>query len=136
MTSRRLAAGLLLLLFVAWPVGARDEQAETFIEEMIRGIGAREIKCPSEVRTEAEAREVVVVCATFDGDFESFEYEWTMHLLHDAILDNRDGSGRVPHSAPQSAWEKNQGVHERFYLVGEAALGVRFSRGYVLMAYR
>jgi hypothetical protein len=130
-------ASLVLSTMLTLSVGAgAPDDARTFASEMLRGVGASEVTCPDAVLTMAHERELQVICATFEGDFQAFEYRWTMSLLDDAIRNSRDGSGRLPYSEPKTAWTVTEGFHERVYAVGQNALGIRFSRGYVLLAYR
>ncbi len=131
----RIACGILVLLGAAVTAPAQ-EPARVFIEEMLRGVGAREISCPSEIRDAIEVRAMEAVCARYDGDFGAFQSAWSLFLLDDVL---REGSGqgrRIPYTLPQTAWEVRDGGHERIYAVGKRAVGVRFDAGAVMMVYK
>jgi len=133
--KRALIAIALALAAALWLIGPQEEVGvNAFVEKMLQGVEATRIRCPDEVTTMASSDDVTLVCATIDGDFERFEYLWSMALLRRA-MDDRDADRR-PHLEPLTAWESNGAVHERVYAVGLNSLGVRVSEGYVLMAYK
>jgi hypothetical protein len=136
---RHRLAILAILAVLAIPcAGANEEgeEAKTFIVEMIRSTGSEPVVCPMDVLVGSREYEMRVICAKYDGDFRSFESLWKQHLLRDAALDQIDGSGTVPRTYPQTAWESRSGFHERIYVVGNTAVGVRFAAGDLVMVYK
>ena len=131
----RLAASFVALWFTAWPLGATEDDVLTFISEMLHGVEATRIDCPEPVTEATRSRDMRVVCAKFNGDFESFESRWQLHLRLEALMDGETGSRRVPGSQPHTDWETRSGGYERIYAVGTKAVGVRFFHGDVLMVY-
>ena len=121
--------GAALWLSAGHPV----DPTRKFVDRMLEGIEAEPIECPGEVLDLAQNRDVKVICASFEGDFDRFEYLWSIELLRGAMHPSKDNG---PHTLPQTAWETTGEVHERVYTVGETALGVRVSTGYVMLAYR
>jgi hypothetical protein len=132
----RTAIVVILAAILAPAALASEEDAKTFIIELIRGTGATPVVCPIEVLVGSREHEMGVICAEYDGDFRSFESLWQRHVRRDAALDQIDGSGSLPSMAPQTAWESRAGMHERIYVVGSAAVGIRFSAGEIVMVYK
>ena len=117
--------GLLFLLCVTPAWSARYDDAQQFIGEMLRGVDATRIDCPNRVVEETSSRDMGVVCAMYEGDFESFVDRWTLHV-----------GDVVPSSEPRTSWEARSGAHERIYSVGGAAVGVRFFSGTLTFVYK
>lgn len=138
--SRRMAASKSLklawipsLLLCGALLAAPNADAEEFIDKMLLAVGARRVACAEDVALETKAREMEAVCAVFDGKFESFEGRWTRYLRPDTV---RDASSPFDRTRPLTSWEFREDAHERIYAVGHVALGVRFTDGRILMAYR
>jgi hypothetical protein len=129
-----LIATVLIVGVAFWLLGPGEpDSVSAFVDHMLDGVEATRIPCPDEVAALAQDDDVTLVCATIDGDFERFEYLWSMELLRRAM--DEDDAGQ-PHLEPLTAWETNGEVYERVYAVGLTSLGVRVSEGYVLMAYK
>lgn len=127
---------VILAVLTATAVAAAEEPARQFIDEMLRGVGARTINCPSEIEEAIQVREMAAVCASYDGDFGSFHAAWSLFLLDDAVRQQKGESRRTPYTLPQTAWEDRDGGHERIYVVGQRAVGIRFDAGSVMMVYK
>lgn len=133
--KRRLALLAMTLVFAALPLAASQHEAVSFIDEMVRAIGATPVACSADVLDNTQSYDMQVVCATFDGDFEQFQWRWTMHLLQNALANQRNGSGKLPHTEPQTSWERHGAIHERIYAVGRTVVGVRFHLGELILVY-
>lgn len=138
MTTWRVALTVVALLVLLAAPAAADEStpAETFITAMLEGVGAVERQCPVDVRERIEQREMRVVCARFEGDFNSFESRWTLHILQDAMFDNNYGGGTIPPFEARTGWEVSGSTYDRIYYIGQSTLGVRFTEGEILMVYK
>ena len=132
---KRLALSLLALCCVTLPVHATDRDVLIFIEQMMHGVEAELIVCPMDVLRDVRTHDMNAVCATFNGDFEQFEWRWTLSLLRESFADQQETGGVLPRTEPQSSWEIHEGNHERIYAVGEDVVGVRFSEGDVIIVY-
>ena len=127
----------VLSLTLGLPVSAGDgDSAQSFVTEMLSGVGAITLDCPIDVRDRIESREMQVVCARFEGDFPTFESRWTLHILQDAIYDRNYGGGTIPIFEARTAWELSGNTHDRIYSIGPSTLGVRFTEGEILMVYK
>jgi len=107
------------------PLGASEPaeaSAEAFIETALRGIGARETACPGELLQEIESRSLKARCAFFDGSFTTFRDRWAEW---------------TEAAVPQTGWSVS-GIglnYDRVYAFGGRALGVRFTRGEILIVF-
>jgi hypothetical protein len=130
----------LLVAILAWTVcpaadGSLDQPARVFIDESLRGIGAERIACPADVVEQVRSHRMNAICARFEGSFKRFEVRWGLQMIQAAGPEDRESvTGRTPVS-PQTDWESTGAIHDRIYLVGERAIGVRFAAGDVLMVW-
>lgn len=134
----RIAGVFLVLVVILTSAGLAgdDDDTRTFINEMLTGVGATMLDCPVAVRERIEQREMQVVCAQFDGDFNTFESRWTLHILQDTIYDKNYGGGAIPHFQARTGWEVSGMTHDRIYSIGPSTLGVRFTDGEILMVFK
>jgi len=130
----------LLMAALAWTVSPAadmgwDGPAREFIDQSLRGIGAERTACPIDVIEQVRTHRMNAVCARFEGSFQRFEVRWGLQMIQAAGPEDREpAAGRTPIS-PQTEWERNGQIHDRIYLVGESAIGVRFAAGDVLMVW-
>ena len=130
----------LLVATLAWAVGAAADETQAlpalaFIDQSLRGIGAEKTACPVDVVEQVRSHRMNAVCARFEGSFERFEVRWGLQMIQAAGPEDRERVvGQAP-VAPQTDWESNGAIHDRIYLVGERAIGVRFAAGDVLMVW-
>jgi len=130
----------LLVAVLVWTVcpaadGSLDQPARVFIDESLRGIGADRIACPADVVEQVRSHRMNAICARFEGSFKRFEVRWGLQMIQAAGPEDRESvAGRTPVS-PQTDWESTGAIHDRIYLVGERAIGVRFAAGDVLMVW-
>ena len=130
----------LLVVTLAWTVcasadEARDRPARQFIDESLRRIGAEKIVCPADVMEQVRSRRMNAVCARFDGSFARFEVRWGLQMIqNEGPEDQESTAGRIA-AEPQTEWESNGAIHDRIYVVGNRAVGVRFASGDVLMVW-
>jgi len=119
---------VVVLIGLAWggAVGAAGPDAPvgaaSFVETALRGIGARETSCPGAVLRELESRAMGARCATFDGSFVAFQDRWAEWAAA---------------ATPQTGWSVT-GVglnYDRVYALDGQALGVRFTRGEILIVF-
>ena len=75
------------------------------------------------------------VCARFDGSFERFEIRWGLQMIQNEVPEDREATAGQSTVEPQTEWESNGPIHDRIYLVGAHAVGVRFASGDVLMVW-
>jgi hypothetical protein len=134
-----IGACLLMAALASTVCPAADESwdgpVRSFIDESLRGIRAERTDCPADVIEQVQAHRMKAVCARFDGSFKRFEVRWGLQMIQAAGPEDRDyASGMAPIS-PQTEWERNGQIHDRIYLVGERAIGVRFAAGDVLMVW-
>ncbi len=124
----------LILGAAAWLIGSATEvTTDNLLTEMLHGVEARPIPCPTDVQFLAIAEEMTLICATTDNDFDRFEYLWNLEMIRGASDHSAEAR---PHMSPITQWELIDGVHERVYRYGEFALGVRVSDGYLMLAYK
>jgi len=125
MIRRRAAllATLCLFLPVAASEAEREQPIDTYvlIEAALRDIGARATECSTDVKEAIRSREMGVLCARFDGDFEAFRSQWRRRL------------SRVE---PKTGWSVNGATYDRIYAVGTQAVGIRFSMGEILVVFK
>ena len=122
--ARRASLLLLVLpLLLLWGDGltATEDETAVFLGAALRGIGARATECPPPIVRETAAREMAVMCARFDGDFNSFRSKWA------------EWTSRAE---PKTGWDASGLNHDRVYAVGERAVGVRFTLGDILIVYK
>lgn len=142
MIRPRILALMAILTLAPWTATTLGDtnapvspEAETFIGQMLRGVGATETKCPDEVIETTRAREMRAVCAEYDGDFESFRSRWRSRLFGHTTLDPTTLPPILPRVEPKTAWEPVGISHDRIYAVGHRAVGVRFTTGDILIVY-
>jgi hypothetical protein len=142
-TTRRRSVPLgacLLVAILAWSVcpaldDGLDQPSRLFIDESLRGVGAEKVSCPADVVEQVRSHRMNAVCARFEGSFERFEVRWGLQMIQAAGPEDRESAfGRTPVS-PQTDWESTGAIHDRIYLVGDRAIGVRFAAGDVLMVW-
>ncbi len=140
MIRRKISAVCVLL--VAWgglAVAAddepRDAAARIFVEDTLRGVGAEKVACSPRVIEQVRAQKMSVVCARFDGDFARFELRWDLQMILNEPSPDDDPADWKPTAEPQTDWELNGVSHDRIYRVGNKAVGVRFSRGELLLIW-
>ena len=131
---------VLLAVTLAWTVcpsadEARDRPARQFIDESLRGIGAERIACPADVTEQVRTRRMNAVCARFDGSFKRFEVRWGLQMIQNEGPEGREPAAGRTTVEPQTEWESTGAIHDRIYLVGVHAIGVRFVSGDVLMVW-
>ena len=114
---------------------ANDRPAVDFVNESLRGIGAEKTACPADVMEQVRAHQMKVVCARFEGSFERFEVRWGLQMIQHEGPEDREPAARRTLIQPKTDWERNGAIHDRVYLVGEHAIGVRFVSGDVLMVW-
>ena len=139
---RRLVGVWACLLLAALPSTAPlaaaeywDRPVRAFIDDSRRGIGAERTTCPSDVIEQVRTHGMNAVCARFEGSFERFAVRWGLQMIQAAgPEDGGPASGFAPVS-PQTEWERNGQIHDRIYLIGESAIGVRFAAGDLLMVW-
>ena len=127
MKSRAFILTVVVLLGTAGGPAVATESGATvgaagFVEAALRGIGARETACPTDVVREIESRAMSAHCARFDGNFSTFRDRWA------------EWTGAAE---PQTGWSVS-GVglaYDRVYALRGQALGVRFTRGEILTVY-
>ena len=131
----------LLLATLAWTVcpgaddGTREGRAREFIDQSLRGVGAERTTCPTDVIEQVRAHGMNAVCARFEGSFERFEVRWGLQMIQAAGPEDQEpATGQAP-ILPQTEWERNGQSHDRIYVVGESAIGIRFAAGDVLMVW-
>lgn len=128
-----------LLVPAPWALAAPrgDEEADprSFVETMLSGIGAEQRQCAPEVIEQVRARQMQVVCASFEGSFERFELRWGLQISRNELIDGLTPEDPRPVAVPQTGWEAQGAAHERIYVVGKKALGVRFTAGDLLMVW-
>jgi hypothetical protein len=123
---------LLVLCLTAGAAQAADGDpagVRGFARRMIAGIGAEERECRPEIAREIQAREMNVVCASFDGSFARFELRWDLALYDGAGSSRRGTEPPEPAAHPLTEWESNGTQHDRIYRVQQKAVGVRFTGG-------
>ena len=120
-------------LAAAW--GTAEADPREFIETMLTGIGAEERQCAPEIVEQIRALEMQVVCANFEGSFERFELRWGLQIAQNELIEGLTPDNPKPVAVPQTGWEAEGPVHERIYVVGKKALGVRFTAGDLLMIW-
>ena len=126
MTRRRAALLTSLCLFLpiaalAQPQAEQPTETVVFIEAALRDIGARPTECSTDVKEAIRSREMDVMCARYDGDFESFRSRWRRRL------------SRVE---PKTGWAINGETYDRIYSLGAQAVGIRFSMGEILVVFK
>jgi hypothetical protein len=132
---------VLVALFVpapwslAAPRGTAEADPRAFVETMLTGIGAEERQCAPEIVEQVRAREMHVVCASFEGSFERFELRWGLQISRNELIKGLTPEDPKPVAVPQTGWEAAGPVHERIYVVGRKAIGVRFTAGELLMVW-
>ena len=139
----RWPARLLACLLLMAPASAAEDAVNdidtvyvrNFFNEMVTGIGAQETKCSTDVREQVQSREMRVACATFAGEFQHFETRWNIQLLRIEAAREFAGMQTHPVAVPQTAWEHSGEGHARIYRVGDAALGIRYAPGELLMVW-
>ena len=120
------------LLTVSIAPALADDPTETFVSSAIRNVGATSVRCSKEVRSAVRSRQMVAVCASFDGDFEMFRARWAERMeLPPPEFEN--DQKRMPQ--PRTRWEHRNGTYERIYAVGPNAIGVRFTAGDLMLVY-
>lgn len=129
-----------LMAILAWTVcpsadEAQDRPALAFINEALRGIGAQKTECPSDVMEQVRAHRMKAVCARFEGSFERFEVRWGLQMIQNEGPEDRERAVGRTAVEPKTEWESNGVIHDRIYLVGDHAVGVRFASGDVLMVW-
>ena len=141
-TSRRrspIGACLLaaVLVWIVCPAAddGLDHPARAFIDGSLRGIGAEKTACPDDVLEQVSSHRMNAVCARFEGSFERFEVRWGLHMIQVAGPEELDPVGGRTPVEPKTDWESNGDIHDRIYLVGDRAIGVRFAAGDVLMVW-
>jgi len=102
---------------------------------MIAGIGAAERECRPEIAREIQAREMSVVCASFDGSFARFELRWDLALYDRATASQPEADPQEPAARPLTEWESNGEQYDRIYRVERKAVGVRFNAGELLVVW-
>jgi hypothetical protein len=112
-----------------------DQPARLFIDESLRGVGAVKTTCPDDVVEQVRAHRMNAVCARFDGSFERFEVRWGLQMIQTEGPEDRRTQAGAPAVQPQTDWESNGTIHDRVYLVGNHAVGIRFASGVVLMVW-
>ena len=112
-----------------------DRPARKFIDESLRGIGAEKTACPIDVIEQVRSHRMNAVCARFEGSFERFEVRWGLQMIQAAGPEDREHAYGQTLVSPRTEWESNGAIHDRIYLVGEHAIGVRFAVGDVLMVW-
>jgi hypothetical protein len=130
----------MMAVTLAWTVcpsadGVRDQPARQFIDESLRGIGAEKIACPADVTEQVRTRQMNAVCARFDGSFERFVVRWGLQMIQSEGPEGREPTAGRTTVEPQTDWESTGAIHDRIYLVGVHAIGVRFASGDVLMVW-
>jgi len=129
MACKRLGSVLLLSVALAagaagaYPDPGETVRAEAFIKTALDGIGASTTDCPAAVVRETASREMLVRCARFEGDFTAFRDLWAEWTVG---------------AEPRGGWSVT-GVglnYDRVYAVGESAVGVRFTRGEILVVLK
>ena len=126
-----IASAATLLTALSAPALA-DQPTQTFVSSAIRNVGATSVRCPKEVRSAVRSRQMVAVCASFDGDFEMFRARWA-ERMEPAPQDLESDRRRMPR--PRTRWEHRNGTYERIYAVGENAIGVRFTSGELMLVF-
>jgi hypothetical protein len=121
----------LLTAFSA-PASA-DDPTEVFVSSAIKNVGATSVRCSKEIRAAVRSRQMVAVCASFEGDFEMFRSRWAERMELAPPTDLENERNRMPQ--PRTQWEHRNGIHERIYAVGPNAVGVRFSAGELMLVY-
>jgi len=130
-----LVASIVVATAAAAAAAASTDDATRFVAQMFRGVGVAPAQCAESIAHDASSRSMNAVCATFDGDFEEFRAMWALSLLVDAYADERDDAGPVPQYDARTDWEPRGDAHERIYRVGASVVGVRFSRGDVIVVW-
>jgi hypothetical protein len=130
-TSAGLLVSVLVLAGLVFTASGAELPALTFIRGMLGAIKAPEIDCPPLVVDAVTNRGMDVVCARFEGSFESFRSAWDSQ--HDGEFEN-DALDSV-RGQPRTDWEPRGENYERIYTVGPAVIGVRFWNGHVLLVY-
>jgi len=133
----RIVAVLALVLALALSSAAASERAAVaFIRGMLLGVKASVVDCPEGVAASVTARGLRSICATYDGDFESLRSAWD--VWHEADFDVQllDGSHRSVRGQARTAWETSGDEQERIYAVGDGTVGVRVSKGEILIVYK
>jgi hypothetical protein len=130
----------LLMAALAWTVSptadmAWDGPVREFIDQSLRGIGAERTACPIDVIEQVRTHRMNAVCARFEGSFQRFEVRWGLQMIQAAGPEDREPAGGRTPISPQTEWERNGQIHDRIYLVGESAIGVRFAAGDVLVVW-
>ena len=129
MVRRGLLAQLTLSILLLGAGAGAAPQAQmagdtaAFIGAALRGIGAQATACPAPVVEQTRARDMAVMCARFDGDFENFRTKWAEWTAA---------------AEPKTGWSvSGLGLnYDRIYAIGAQAVGVRFARGEILIVYK
>ncbi len=130
--KHRMLAGVVAIAATCLPAAAAEEPL-AFILEMLRAVDAAPTICPDEVEELTKAREMSVVCARFDGEFEAFESRWMEHLLSSPRVAAEDEDNPTLF---QTDWQNTEETYECIYAVDGKAVGVRFRRGELILVYR
>ena len=120
---------------LAAPRGTAEADPRAFVETMLTGIGAEKRPCAPEIVEQVRAREMQVVCASIEGSFERFELRWGLQISRNELIEGLTPDDPKLVAIPQTGWESAGPVHERIYVVGKKALGVRFTAGDLLMVW-
>ena len=128
------------MAILAWTVcpateDGLEQPARIFIDESLRGIGAERTSCPADVAEQVRSHRMNAVCARFEGSFERFEVRWGLQMIQAAGPEDRESVAGWTPISPQTDWESTGAIHDRIYLVGERAIGVRFAAGDLLMVW-
>jgi len=134
MKLRRLFAIVGLLLCFG-PVHASVYEARLFIQAMVGGVQAKTRPCPDDVVAVTDMRDMAVVCAYYDGNFEDFHAAWEASMRSSYAGNDRYRTARSE-AQSRTGGEQGAGYSERIYAVGETIVGVRFTDGDLLFVYK
>jgi hypothetical protein len=121
----------LLALSVVFTAGGAELPALTFVRGMLGAVKAEEVDCPASVIEAVTLRGMSVVCAHFEGSFESFRSAWDAQH----VAEFGRGARESVRGEPRTGWELRGETYERIYSVRQSVIGVRFWSGNVILVY-